>query len=109
MPLFFFYCFGPPQHLHSFPTRRSSDSHAGKSQYYWHGRIEGDVTMPCRRCLNEAHAHVEDESHVIFRSEEHTSELQSPMYLVCRLLLEKKELTAQARLEDLPQFPDEEE
>src|SRR5437762_5804638 len=24
------------------------------------------------------------------RSEEHTSELQSPMYLVCRLLLEKK-------------------
>src|SRR5437879_8982229 len=26
----------------------------------------------------------------IKRSEEHTSELQSPMYLVCRLLLEKK-------------------
>src|ERR1017187_5388947 len=27
---------------------------------------------------------------VLRRSEEHTSELQSPMYLVCRLLLEKK-------------------
>src|SRR5437762_8151649 len=27
------------------------------------------------------------------RSEEHTSELQSPMYLVCRLLLEKKNLS----------------
>src|SRR5437879_9278584 len=27
---------------------------------------------------------------VVLRSEEHTSELQSPMYLVCRLLLEKK-------------------
>src|SRR5437879_9187980 len=27
------------------------------------------------------------------RSEEHTSELQSPMYLVCRLLLEKKKMT----------------
>src|SRR5437762_12205433 len=27
------------------------------------------------------------------RSEEHTSELQSPMYLVCRLLLEKKKTT----------------
>src|SRR5437879_11121942 len=27
---------------------------------------------------------------LIVRSEEHTSELQSPMYLVCRLLLEKK-------------------
>src|SRR5437762_6115001 len=26
---------------------------------------------------------------VLLRSEEHTSELQSPMYLVCRLLLEK--------------------
>src|ERR1017187_9684925 len=26
------------------------------------------------------------------RSEEHTSELQSPMYLVCRLLLEKKQI-----------------
>src|SRR5437762_4447259 len=28
------------------------------------------------------------------RSEEHTSELQSPMYLVCRLLLEKKKKNA---------------
>src|SRR5437762_5709501 len=28
------------------------------------------------------------------RSEEHTSELQSPMYLVCRLLLEKKKYEA---------------
>src|SRR5437763_1710475 len=28
----------------------------------------------------------------LLRSEEHTSELQSPMYLVCRLLLEKKNL-----------------
>src|SRR5437764_10033459 len=28
------------------------------------------------------------------RSEEHTSELQSPMYLVCRLLLEKKKRTS---------------
>src|ERR1017187_8404876 len=33
-------------------------------------------------------------SHVfVQRSEEHTSELQSPMYLVCRLLLEKKKKT----------------
>src|SRR5437762_11258528 len=30
---------------------------------------------------------------LIPRSEEHTSELQSPMYLVCRLLLEKKKKT----------------
>src|SRR5437879_578425 len=32
------------------------------------------------------------------RSEEHTSELQSPMYLVCRLLLEKKNI-------DTPRLP----
>src|SRR6195256_6694631 len=32
----------------------------------------------------------EGNSRTVFRSEEHTSELQSPMYLVCRLLLEKK-------------------
>src|SRR5690348_17372196 len=29
-------------------------------------------------------------SHLAKRSEEHTSELQSPVHLVCRLLLEKK-------------------
>src|ERR1017187_10548003 len=39
------------------------------------------------------------------RSEEHTSELQSPMYLVCRLLLEKKnhnnkEYAAQQRADE---------
>src|SRR5437764_9728826 len=32
----------------------------------------------------------------IYRSEEHTSELQSPMYLVCRLLLEKKKKRTEA-------------
>src|SRR5437764_8196217 len=31
------------------------------------------------------------------RSEEHTSELQSPMYLVCRLLLEKKKQNKQKK------------
>src|SRR5438552_8126209 len=32
------------------------------------------------------------------RSEEHTSELQSPDHLVCRLLLEKKKITTQPTL-----------
>src|SRR5690348_18107025 len=32
------------------------------------------------------------------RSEEHTSELQSPVHLVCRLLLEKKKKKKQAHL-----------
>src|SRR5258708_27613104 len=34
-----------------------------------------------------------DEEHQRNRSEEHTSELQSPDHLVCRLLLEKKKPT----------------
>src|SRR5256885_3783559 len=34
----------------------------------------------------------------VFRSEEHTSELQSPCNLVCRLLLEKKKKTLIERL-----------
>src|SRR3712207_8176649 len=32
--------------------------------------------------------------HVALRSEEHTSELQSRQYLVCRLLLEKKNIAS---------------
>src|SRR5258708_22276875 len=36
------------------------------------------------------HANDGDLSHYKIRSEEHTSELQSPDHLVCRLLLEKK-------------------
>src|SRR5437762_8314404 len=35
---------------------------------------------------------VKKPKNVVLRSEEHTSELQSPMYLVCRLLLEKKKI-----------------
>src|SRR5438876_3777898 len=34
-------------------------------------------------------------AHVHTRSEEHTSELQSPVHLVCRLLLEKKKKPAE--------------
>src|SRR3712207_8430585 len=36
----------------------------------------------------------EDPDVVVLRSEEHTSELQSRQYLVCRLLLEKKTITS---------------
>src|SRR2546422_7834314 len=38
--------------------------------------------------LTDEAAHIEGAEHV--RSEEHTSELQSRLHLVCRLLLEKK-------------------
>src|SRR3712207_8023337 len=46
-------------------------------------RIEG--TAPTRRLV------VSYYKIGVFRSEEHTSELQSRQYLVCRLLLEKKQ------------------
>src|SRR4051794_41606848 len=39
------------------------------------------------------------------RSEEHTSELQSPVHLVCRLLLEKKKPTAGPRHLQPPAWP----
>src|SRR5690348_17406498 len=38
------------------------------------------------------------------RSEEHTSELQSPVHLVCRLLLEKKKKDRQCRLPPEPLY-----
>src|SRR5690348_18121116 len=41
----------------------------------------------CRRCRGDRSSP---------RSEEHTSELQSPVHLVCRLLLEKKKALAAA-------------
>src|SRR3712207_7189899 len=40
------------------------------------------------------------------RSEEHTSELQSRQYLVCRLLLEKKKAADQQPLPDAPVYLD---
>src|SRR5437879_9374855 len=46
------------------------------------------VVYPRRRSsVSEIEQSIRDTA---LRSEEHTSELQSPMYLVCRLLLEKK-------------------
>lgn len=41
-------------------------SSAGAGRFYWHGQIEGDVQLPCRRCLAEASDHVVDEAHLIF-------------------------------------------
>ena len=41
-------------------------SSAGSGKFYWHGRLQGDVTIPCRRCLVDTTVHVQDEAHVIF-------------------------------------------
>src|SRR3712207_9571459 len=40
--------------------------------------------------LTQHHQHQRTAGEALLRSEEHTSELQSRQYLVCRLLLEKK-------------------
>src|SRR5437762_11171365 len=49
----------------------------------------GEVNRVARRAGIQQETRVDSADSVV-RSEEHTSELQSPMYLVCRLLLEKK-------------------
>src|SRR5256885_8028034 len=52
----------------------------------------GLVAEGCRerRILREIAPHLVKPLPLLMRSEEHTSELQSPCNLVCRLLLEKK-------------------
>src|SRR3712207_7446205 len=47
--------------------------------------------LGCPQCLTRRRVNGKTENyHAMLRSEEHTSELQSRQYLVCRLLLEKK-------------------
>src|SRR2546425_9767633 len=50
--------------------------------------LSGGVYNP--RGIDVQHAHRYHVGCILHRSEEHTSELQSLAYLVCRLLLEKK-------------------
>src|SRR5690606_41484397 len=89
-------------HLHSFPTRRSSDlpsnaifaTYGNIPAHEHHEKFEElalkrfdklDIELPVRDEKRMfAPMRVEQ------RSEEHTSELQSRENLVCRLLLEKK-------------------
>src|SRR5438094_10677687 len=96
--ILFFECSGHHQHLHSFPTRRSSDltfpltnctGTRGSMRIPWKPGADPSSTLKSSRTLfgkvqsNRPHG---------MRSEEHTSELQSPYDLVCRLLLEKKKI-----------------
>src|SRR5437879_9745487 len=75
-----------------FPTRRSSD-------------LCCRSCTPTRRSRCARRSRAASSSAPIWRrrrgrSEEHTSELQSPMYLVCRLLLEKKKKEKKTKKED---------
>src|SRR3712207_6864096 len=69
------------------------------------GELEDRAERDEEECGSDAHVHLNaggacevglDARGVARRSEEHTSELQSRQYLVCRLLLEKK-IPAQRR------------
>src|SRR5947209_6513513 len=102
-------CYGDHRDLHSFPTRRSSDlrgreilleSDAGESDRGAGRDQEAAARSQAsqRETLNAGHAREHAEAGDALRrrrgrqshrrSEEHTSELQSRQYLVCRLLLE---------------------
>src|SRR5687768_17991239 len=89
-PSSMFYC---PPHLHSFPTRRSSDLSGHAYRCY--------CTKEEMAAAREAHAKSGAKQAFRYpntcrnrkdapRSEEHTSELQSRLQLVCRLQPEKK-------------------
>jgi uncharacterized protein len=57
-------------------------SATGTGQFYWHGHLAGDITVPCRRCLEEAHARVQAESQLIFAEPDETNEDDPDIYLI---------------------------
>src|SRR5438445_12698804 len=79
--------------------RLSLDKHAGTATFTLTYSDVG-TTPPKTGAVSQAHIHF-GKRHVaggvMVRSEEHTSELQSRQYLVCRLLLEKKKKTTSQR------------
>src|SRR5438876_4943735 len=53
----------------------------------------GSLAVACLADVPDGPILGRDAAGVLSRSEEHTSELQSPVHLVCRPMLEKKNLT----------------
>src|SRR5207247_8699377 len=104
---FFFYCSAPPRALHSFPTRRSSDlvGRAGVEDLGDVGMIHQRQRLPLGFEAGDhlacVHPRLDDlQRDLALRSEEHTSELQSRVDLVCRLLLEKKKTKKTISIDD---------
>src|SRR5205807_8330044 len=98
-------CSPTHRHLHSFPTRRSSDLASvvrktphlkemktikDKHKTYSYKTMKSPVGRLKLVASERGLAAILWENDDPKRSEEHTSELQSPCNLVCRLLLEKK-------------------
>src|SRR5207248_9472670 len=79
-----------PRNLPSFPTRRSSDLYVTSPDGSHHVICQGEQRFRVAEFLEGYPFFVAKNSATRKRSEEHTSELQSPYELVCRLLLEKK-------------------
>src|SRR5699024_11274918 len=101
-----FYSHRHHPHLHSFPTRRSSDLHQVMVE-----KADSAVNIEIKPSNNDSEIllYIKFGEKPLFdhwdifiplravksfngRSEEHTSELQSRFDLVCRLLLEKKKI-----------------
>src|SRR5205807_8306409 len=87
----FYQCFTDPPDLHSFPTRRSSDLQPSPFAIWLRQQAQEEAIKK----MAEQQARQELGDRATYRSEEHTSELQSPCNLVCRLLLEKKKAQRQ--------------
>src|SRR5207248_11115854 len=89
--IFFFQGSRDPLALHSFPTRRSSDLRPSDRAGVWVQRGQRSRDLhDARRRARKIQRYRSPGQAIDIRSEEHTSELQSPYDLVCRLLLEKK-------------------
>src|SRR5256885_14068277 len=84
---FFFLMIRRPPRSTLFPytTLFRSKDHGQRPRVVLDLLLFGDVAQPF-----DASFHSEFRGELLQRSEEHTSELQSPCNLVCRLLLEKK-------------------
>src|SRR5438034_2102938 len=81
--VFFSFLYVTLRYLHSFPTRRSSDLARSFSLFASQIRLIAPSVATACRFFGASGGK---------RSEEHTSELQSHSEIVCRLLLEKKNL-----------------
>src|SRR3989441_2502529 len=82
---------------HSGPGTLGSDTTPRRARHSGPGTLGSDTTSaddgptsPRRRPVSPGGAALDAGPAAVRRSEEHTSELQSLAYLVCRLLLEKK-------------------
>src|SRR5438445_5253021 len=78
--------------LHSFPTRRSSDLVTAIGSMLLRSAAPATFSAMSAPTTSTLRTAAKRKGRSNIRSEEHTSELQSRQYLVCRLLLEKKKI-----------------